>query len=114
VFLAIVAGCGDGGCINTVQQRVSAPGGRYDAVVFERGCGATTGPSGQVALLAANDSLPPGRGKVFISQDAPRITVVWRTPDSLVVTYDRAARITKRGAGARSGDSIRDEPASAP
>jgi hypothetical protein len=61
VLLALVvvvhtAGCGAGDpCDNELLSRVEAPGGAHVAVVFERGCGATTGSSTQVSVLRARD-----------------------------------------------------------
>lgn len=91
-----MAGCGESECRNTVTSRVAAPDGRHQAIAFERDCGATTAASAQVAVVNADEELPDDRANAFISEDNPKVELSWVSADSLVITYERAARITRR------------------
>ncbi len=72
--LFLVAGWGGGlagGCGNTVVKTTRSPNGRLDAVLFERGCGATTGFSTQISIMPAGE-LPDSGGNVFVTDDDSR------------------------------------------
>jgi hypothetical protein len=71
------------------------------AVVFERGCGATTATSTQMSILRSEDRLrevaatwlatDSGNAAIFRSERggaAPDIDVTWDSPTSLRVVYD--------------------------
>ena len=45
-------------CSTDIAQRLTAPDGQFDLVVFSRDCGASTGPNTQAALIPAGDQLP--------------------------------------------------------
>ena len=57
-----------GGCGNTVVKTARTPDGQLDAVLFERGCGATNGFSTQISIVPAGE-LPEGAGNVFVTND---------------------------------------------
>ncbi len=95
---------GRGLCGSTEVERIAAPDGRYDAVVYEYSCGATTGFSTQVAIVKAHASPPDSRGNVLSADDneyvaavGPQGTVTielqWLSTDSLVVAIDPSARV---------------------
>lgn len=80
-----------------------SPDGRHRAVLFQRDCGATTGFSTQIAVLAAGETLP-GRGAAFIADigggevalgawGGPWAEMRWQSPYRLAVRYARGARI---------------------
>ena len=75
----------------------------WDAVIFERSCGATTDFSTQVSVLPSGD-LPKTIGNVFVADadhgKAPRapwggpdVSVRWLAPNILELTYDSRARV---------------------
>ena len=92
-------------CANTVIARIPSPDARYDAIVFERDCGATTGFSTQVSILLSRDSLPSDSGgNVFVADTddgkapagpggGPSVNVRWTSPDSLEIRRDSRTRV---------------------
>ena len=89
-------------CLNTELERHPSPDGRFDAVIFERGCGATTGFSTQVSVLPRREP-PEEAGNLFIATagdrpvvlgrwGGPLVRVRWHGPDALVIERDPAAR----------------------
>ena len=110
---AAAVGCVDlaGGCGNQELTGLASPDGRRRAVVFERDCGATTGFTTQVSVLAAGVALPDRGGNVFSSAfgrdstrgpvkggpgGGPWVHVRWLATDTLEVRYDaRATAFTR-------------------
>ena len=96
-LLAIFRGDWDP-CENAVQKDLRSPDGRLHAVLFTRGCGATTGDSVQLSLLPSGKKLPNEGGNVFAFSDrypqavslqaGPIATVTWLSADTLEVRYD--------------------------
>ena len=91
------------GCENVEIERVLPPGGDWSAVVFARSCGATTGFSTQVSVIAEG-SVPRASGNVFSadtdhgsapsdSVGGPVVRVAWRGVDTLVVRHHPNARV---------------------
>jgi hypothetical protein len=102
-FLA--SGCSDG-CNNSLVTRSDSPDGRHSAVMFQRDCGATTGFSTQVSVLATGDDLS-GFGNAFRADDdqgmavagawgGPWAELKWLSPDHLLVKYAVGSRIFAR------------------
>ena len=80
-------------CRNTVLSRELSPDRRIEAVTYQRDCGAAVSTfSTQVALVNPGMN-PPGKGNVFIINSdgapfaPPRVSVSWRSPAALAVTY---------------------------
>lgn len=98
LFASLLAlpSCGESGCRNSVTSRVAAPDGRHQAIIFERDCGATTAASAQVAVVKTNGQLPDSPGNAFISEDNPKVEVSWLSADSLLITYEGAARVSRQ------------------
>jgi hypothetical protein len=102
VLAGSLAGCFDPGCRNQIVQNVVAPGGSRRAIVFQRDCGATTGFSTQISITAGEGVA--GGGNVFVADGGsmpsswrgPWAAVEWRSPDRLLVRYDRSARLFVR------------------
>lgn len=84
---------GSDGCVNTVQSSVTSPDGEHRAMVFQRGCGATTASSTQVTIAPAADSIPKGVGNVVVTRDALPATVTWDGSSRVVVRLDASSRI---------------------
>lgn len=100
VFLSLV-GCMNP-CGNTLLCEATSPNRDKRAVVFERDCGATTGFSDHVTILAARQHLPNEGGNAFIVDDGhgsvPRrgVEVQWQSSDRLVISYPASARIFRQ------------------
>jgi hypothetical protein len=87
---------GDDGCVNNVQSRAVSSDGKHQAVVFQRGCGATTAPSTQVSITPVGDSIPSGVGNVVVTKDALPASVSWEGTSHVVVQLDRSSRTIAR------------------
>ena len=86
-LLALTSGCVGSLCANSVTERVSAPDGKHDAVVFTRDCGATTGFSTQIAIVNAKADVPNDAGNVFVAPDESVVRIAWAGPDTLIVQH---------------------------
>lgn len=93
-------------CDNVILTESISPNGQLKAVVFSRGCGATSGFSTQMSLLRASDVLPNENGKLFVADtdhgQAPSaengglaLNVRWIGDDQLRVEYPVLARVFK-------------------
>ena len=91
-------------CGVSLVRRVPSPGERWEAVLYERSCGATTDFGTHLSVVRTGAKLPNKPGNVFIADSdhgrAPlvqgnviAISIQWAGPDSLVVRYDRRARV---------------------
>ena len=101
----ICSGCSDA-CQKTVVSRSPSPDGTHVAVLFQRDCGATTGFSTQISILAANDK-PSGGGNAFVADDghgAARVgdwegswaDMKWLSRERLRIRYATKSRIFKQ------------------
>lgn len=66
-------------CINTVVDEVPGPTGGRVAVLYTRACGATTGPSSNVAVVARGVGDPQGIGNVLVLKDPLSMAETRRT-----------------------------------
>ncbi len=80
-------------CENSVLEELPSPSGAKRAVLYTRACGATTGPSTNVAVLDRDAGEPQGIGNVLVLKDplsageTTRTTRLrWLAPDSLEVS----------------------------
>ena len=102
---SVLAGCGEAPplCTNTVVREAVSPDGQMKAVLFERSCGATTGFSSQVSILAANE-VEGDRGNALIADTAggaapaaawggPDVAIEWTSARAVTLTYPIRARI---------------------
>jgi hypothetical protein len=87
-------------CGNDVLRAVPSPDGNVKAVVFERNCGATTGFSEQVSLLASGARLPNRGGDTFVADGdhgaapgGPQVQAVWTDDGHLLIKHHPRARI---------------------
>ena len=79
-------------CENTFIRQAASPDGKLKAVVFSRGCGATTSETVQISILAANASLPHEAGNVFVVEES-NVYVKWLSSSQLQVTAPAASKI---------------------
>jgi hypothetical protein len=99
-----LGGCFDllGGCENEIIRRTLDPSGTRQAVLFERGCGATTGFNAEISVMARGED-PKEAGNAFVADYAssgsagsvgrPWTEAVWVSPHRLLIRYDRNARV---------------------
>jgi hypothetical protein len=92
------------GCGDRELNRQPSPDAQHVVIVFERDCGATTDFSTQVSVLPVGTQLSNKAGNVLMidrnGEAAPRgpgggpeVQFKWLGSDSLVVSYDRHARV---------------------
>ena len=104
VGLLALSGCSDS-CTNTPLSRMDALETR-SAVMFQRDCGATTGFSTQISVVAKGDE-PTGGGNTFVADDDHGAATVghwggpWAEmrllgPNHLLVRYAAKSRIFKQ------------------
>ena len=91
-------------CGNRVLAEAVSPDQRLKAVVFQRDCGATTGFSTQVSVIAATDALPNASGNLFSADSnrgavpvsaagRPVVQVRWASGRALVLAHHAGARV---------------------
>ena len=80
----LLIGCAP--CDNEIISTTPSPTGQYNAVVFHRGCGATTGFNTQLSILPAKRQLSGGGGNAVIVDGQDSLSVEWGSPRLLVVT----------------------------
>ena len=91
-------------CGVNLVNRVPSPDGQWEAVIYERSCGATTDFSTHLSVLRTGARVPNKPGNLFIADSdhgsAPLVegnvinmSIQWAGSDSLVVRYDRRARV---------------------
>jgi hypothetical protein len=115
---------GDSMCGVTVVRRTPSPNGRLEAVLFERNCGATTDFATNLSLVKRGNPIPNDAGNLLVADSDQgraqlepghviRLSVEWVGSDSLIVRYDRRARVFRREGNAHGVSvhySIIDEP----
>lgn len=90
-------------CGNTLIQRVPSPDGVHAAIVFERSCGATTGFSTHVSVVAAN-TIGDASGNALradsnsgaaptLASGVLAIRATWVSRSELHLSYHPAARV---------------------
>jgi len=91
LFLIAMFGVGyyfaSGMCANSVVTSATSPNGKWEVVVFERNCGATTGFSSQISLIEAGEELDDEAGNIYIAEGYPKdYTVNWKSDDSVKIS----------------------------
>ena len=103
ILLCLCNGCFDP-CGNDEVVRVPSPDVKFEAVIFQRDCGATTDFSTQISVLPKGTSLPKAGGNVYIGDSdhgaaptakwsGPPVDVKWSANRQLTVVTHPAARI---------------------
>lgn len=99
VSTGLVAGCDLFDCDNEVLGVFPSPDGRLSAVVFNRGCGATTGFNVQVSVVERGAS-PKGGGNALDMDHTPGYPALdppmWSGGGHLVLTIPHGARVLER------------------
>lgn len=93
VFIFVLAGLfmmfvAEDMCGNEIYQEIFSPNAEYKVVVFERSCGASTGFSTQVSILAKQKKLSNNSGNVFIAEGRPselNLYISWSDNDTLII-----------------------------
>lgn len=87
ICFALLAGCGDMSlCSNTIYGEKYSPDRENKAVIFDRGCGASTGFSTQISILPIDDELPNESGNILIIDGHPEshnLKVTWASSAEL-------------------------------
>jgi hypothetical protein len=111
-ILAVIAflfgGCSDT-CSNSPISRADAPDGQHGAVLFQRDCGATTGFSTQISVVAQGEQ-PSGSGNIFRADDnhgvaaagdwgGPWAEIKWLAKDHLLIRYAAKSRLFEQKDG---------------
>ena len=101
VLATLLSGCHPA-CTNTVQQR-TIYNDSLAAVVFLRGCGATTGMSTNVSIVHRVNADPDGLGNVLVMKDPTALQereystrLVWLAHDTLQVSVTPNRQLTTR------------------
>lgn len=99
-----VSGCAPK-CVDTVIQRMPRPSGTEVAVLYTRECGATLGPTSNVAVVDSSAQLPDTGGNVLVMKDpvsmaeTSRTTQLsWRSTDTLEVSILNGRTLKARAA----------------
>jgi hypothetical protein len=85
--------CACSPCENEVTQSVMAPSGKLRALVFNGGCGATTGFNTQLSILEAGREPPDKGGNVLIVDDKIELSPQWVSDRELIISGALPARI---------------------
>lgn len=86
-------------CGNEIFQEVYSPGHQYNAVVYQRDCGAKTGFSTQVAIIDAKDSLEDAGGPAYVARNHPNETqlqLTWLSEQSLQISNSDPKALTRK------------------
>jgi hypothetical protein len=59
-------------CENTIIATSLSPNKKWQLVLFERSCGATTGYSSQISLLKAEENINNESGNIYIASGFPK------------------------------------------
>ena len=105
--VVVASGCSDASQ-NDAIDRVISPDRKYEAVLFQRDCGATTAFSTQVSIIPADGAIEDA-GNAFVADDdhgkaaagswgGPRAEVRWRSSNELLVRYAEGSRIFEQEA----------------
>jgi hypothetical protein len=107
-------------CGSHVVRRIPSPDGHLEAVIFENDCGAMTDFGTGLSVVTAGGDVGTRGGNLLVADSdhgrAPldsgfviRLSVQWMGSDSLVVRYDRRARVFQQK-GRAHGVSVRYVP----
>jgi len=102
---ASLSACSDA-CRDNVVSTEPSPDGAWQAVLFQRDCGATTGFSSQVSVTRVGAAISGG-GNTFVADDdhgnatksssgGPWVELRWLSPQRLLIRYDKASRVFTR------------------
>jgi len=82
-------------CENDIYDEIKSPDGQNVAIIFERGCGATTDFNTQVSIVKQGDTLPNNSGNSLVIDSHPKankIKVSWEN-DSLNIEIPSHSKV---------------------
>jgi hypothetical protein len=83
-------------CENEVASEVASPSGKLKAVLFERGCGATTGFNTQLSIIDAADDVPDAGGNAIVLDGRIPLQINWLSDGELTISGWKTAQIFKQ------------------
>lgn len=93
-------------CTNSVVATVPSPDGNWNAVLFDRQCGASGGFSSHVSVIDSDSKLPVEAGNVLVAVDGdsagltswggPLVELSWTEDDRLNIDFDQTATLSFR------------------
>lgn len=84
-------------CTITEEQRLPAPDGQFDLVVFSRDCG-DTAPNSQAALVPPGEAVPVDAASFVSIAAATGLTPRWQAAESIDIALPPAAEIFRQDA----------------
>jgi len=93
---SVVLLCGCSVCENEPTQSIPSPSGTLNAVVFNRGCGATVGFNTQVSIIEAGRELPDDGGNVLIVDDKVEFSLHWTSDRALAISGPLTTQVFKK------------------
>ena len=100
IAISGLAGCGDV-CDNEPSSSIVSPSGNLKVVVFNRGCGATTGFNTQLSIVQANEALPKEAGNTFIADGTVPLKIQWQSDAKLLISGVQGQKVFKQEARVR-------------
>ncbi len=95
-LLVLLAACEAPRCQSSVSQRVPAPDGAHDAVVYHRSCAAGEGSNTEVAVLPHGADLPDVPTTVLTLSDSVAVAAHWASASDLALSYPANAHVIAR------------------
>ena len=83
-------------CENEVASEIASPSGKLKAVVFERGCGATTGFNTQLSIIYAGGEVPDAAGNAIALDGRIPLQIKWLSDDEILISGSKRTRIFKQ------------------
>jgi len=105
ITLSLLLIGGSACCDNEVAKEIFSPNATHRAVVFNRGCGATTGFNTEISILGSSEGLH-GSGNLWVADDSgdspsgswggPDVHLRWLSQDTLEVQFASGLRVFKQ------------------
>jgi len=96
VFLSAVL---SGMCGNEIFAETASPDKNHKAILFQRGCGATTGFSTQISILNSSDVLKNEDGNILTADNHPdvnRFEIEWINSNTLLISNTNAVHTFRK------------------
>jgi hypothetical protein len=87
------------GCEVSIQNRLAAPDGRFDLVVFSRQCGGSGAPNTQAALVPAGEGLPEDAASFVSIGTKADLGARWDGPGKIELSLPPGAEIYRQDTG---------------
>jgi hypothetical protein len=96
ISLFSLSSCLPNPCDNEIISENYNASHNYRAVVFTRGCGATTLDSTQVSIIGKNSKLKNNPGNIFIKLGKGFVETKWVDDKTLLIKYKHAIKKYKQ------------------